>query len=103
MESTEPKILIGAGITEGLDLKDDLARFAVLAKIAWPSLEDVATARKCEEDPDWFAYQAARQVMQAAGRVCRGPNDFGATYIVDSSFARIPKEMFLKWFTDAWV
>ena len=101
MEAKEPKILVGAGITEGLDLKGDLARFGILAKIAWPNLGDIAVARKAEENPDWMSWQAARTTMQACGRVCRGPDDYGATYILDSSVRRIPDTMWLGWFREA--
>jgi Rad3-related DNA helicase len=94
-------IFIGAGVTEGLDLKHDLARFNVIAKIPWASLVDPVVARKSEEDPMIYSWWAARSVMQAAGRVSRSADDYGQTWILDSSFNRIPKEQLLQWFTDA--
>jgi Rad3-related DNA helicase len=101
IESTGNDILVAAGMTEGLDLKDDLARFNIIAKILWPSLEDPIYQRMLEERPDNYAWIAARSVMQAAGRVCRGPEDYGLTLILDSSYKRIPRHTWLRWYLDA--
>lgn len=94
------KILIGCGMCEGIDLKYDLARWAIVAKIPWKSLADPVVARKAEEDPDWYLWQAARDVMQSCGRICRAADDFGCTYVIDASFQRIPKRLLLRWFLD---
>lgn len=95
------KILFGCGLQEGLDLKDDLARFNIIAKINWPSLEAPENARLLENNPEHYAWLAARSVMQAAGRVCRNEMDYGETYILDSSFKRIPEHLWLPYFREA--
>lgn len=99
--ASENAIFVGCGVTEGLDLKDDLARFNIIGKIPWASLMDPVIARRAEEDPLLYSWWAARAVMQAAGRVCRGATDYGETYILDSSFKRIPESHWLPWFKEA--
>jgi Rad3-related DNA helicase len=98
---SENAIFIGCGVSEGLDLKDDLARFGVVCKIPWGSLADPVTARKAEGDPDWYTWKAATSVMQACGRVCRSATDYGEMYILDSSYKRIPEKHWLGWFKEA--
>lgn len=101
--STEDnRVLIAAGMCEGLDLVGDLCRFQIIAKIPWPSMYDAVVARKAEEDPQWYAWQAAVLTMQAAGRTCRTPDDFGVTYIIDKSFDRLRRSgVLLPWFLDS--
>lgn len=94
-------IFIGCGVTEGLDLKDDLARFNVIGKIPWANLTDPAIARRAEESPAMYEWWAARSVMQAAGRVCRSATDYGETWILDSSFKKIDEIHWLPWFKEA--
>lgn len=103
-QAQESVVMLASGLEEGIDLKEDLARWQVLTKVPFMSLGEVAVKHRCETDPEWYAWEAAKLVQQAAGRVCRGPEDFGATYVLDSNFnrqmSRFP-HLFFKWFKDA--
>jgi ATP-dependent DNA helicase DinG len=81
--STEPTILCGPGFIEGIDLKDDLARFNIIMKLPFMSLGDPLTKRKSEEFPEWYALQAALSLIQAMGRPVRSKTDWAITYILD--------------------
>lgn len=82
-ESREPLILCGPGFTEGLDLKDDLARFNLIMKLPFLSLADPLIKRKAEEHPKWYTLQMLLALIQAIGRIIRSPTDTGTTYILD--------------------
>lgn len=86
-------VIISPSIAEGVDLKDDLARFQIILKIPFGSLGDLWIKAKLNRSNDWYSNQAAVIVQQMIGRVCRTPEDFGATYILDSNFERIKKLM----------
>jgi Rad3-related DNA helicase len=80
------RILVGSGLTEGVDLAGDRARWQVITKVPFPNLGEPAVALKVQQDPEWYDWSAIKTILQAVGRVCRGPDDFGVTYIVDSQF-----------------
>ena len=86
---TGDKILMAAGMGEGLDLKGPEFAWQIIAKIAWPSLSDVAIRKKAEGSQSWYTWQALKALLQAYGRICRGPTDIGVTYILDSSMERL--------------
>ena len=81
-----PMILISPSVTEGLDLKDDLARFAIFAKVPYPFLGDAWVKRRMELSDEWYQRQAMINIIQGGGRVVRTPDDWGNTYILDESF-----------------
>lgn len=81
-----PTILVSPSITEGLDLKDDLGRFAIFAKVPYPSITDAWVKRRMEISGDWYRRQTLIEMIQGSGRVCRTPDDWGVTYILDESF-----------------
>lgn len=96
------KILVASGMYEGLDLPEDLGRWQVIAKIPWPSLGDPSVAYKAKEDEEWYEWQTLKDVIQACGRICRTPQDWGVSYILDGSFARLEKSVLVpKWFREA--
>jgi len=84
--SSEPTVLCGPGFMEGLDLKNELARFNILMKMPYMSLADPLIKRKAEEFPEWYSLQTALALIQAIGRVVRSKDDWAVTYILDSLF-----------------
>lgn len=82
-------ILIASGMTEGLDLAGEKARWQVIGKVPWPSLADPVIKEWSERDPDSYVWETLKQIIQAGGRVCRGPEDFGATHIFDNDIIRL--------------
>lgn len=98
------RILIACGMYEGIDLPEDLGRWQVISKIPWGSLANPAIVHMTEKDPESYLWETIKTTIQACGRICRTPTDFGITYILDKSFRRIVEEgsyMLPEWFTDA--
>ena len=86
IQSDEPKVLVTPSMTEGIDLKDDLARFIVIVKMPYMFLGDKQIRRKMELDQDWYNWKTALSLVQAAGRGVRHKDDFCTIYIMDSQF-----------------
>lgn len=103
MDPSSGAVLMACGMYEGLDLIHDLGRWQIISKVPWPSLADPAIAHKAEEDPEWYEWEALKMVIQAAGRICRSPDDFGETVITDSSFFRINESLYPNFFKEALV
>lgn len=99
--SESGRILLASGMYEGLDLVGDLARWQVIAKVPWPHLGEPAWKWLSESDPERYGWEALKLVVQAYGRVCRGPTDFGETYILDRSFSRLDLGLAPSWFREA--
>lgn len=105
-EFTESKdgVLMACGLQEGIDLPYDAARWQAIAKVPWPSLGEPAVKHMAEQDDKWYAWETVRQILQACGRVCRAPDDFGITYVLDETFDRLYKqnlELFPQWWREA--
>jgi len=100
-----PSILISPSITEGLDLYDDLARFAIFAKVPFGYLGDQWIKRRMQMSTEWYQRRALIDVIQGGGRVVRSKEDWGVVYILDQSWGylynmthnRIPQ-----WWKDAY-
>jgi Rad3-related DNA helicase len=104
LTATEPYVLMAAGMTEGVDLSGDKGRWQLITKIPFLSLADPAIDHKRMQRPDWYAWQAILSLLQASGRICRGPLDKGATVILDASFYTLwnkHRNMFPAWFQEA--
>lgn len=87
-QSKEPTVLVSPSFTEGLDLKDDLARFGVLLKVPFPAMDDYAK-RMMSIFPTWYNSVTATTVCQAYGRQVRTETDWARFYILDGMFLRI--------------
>lgn len=101
---SEGRILVACGMFEGIDLPEDLGRWQVIIKCPWKSLGDAAIKYKAEKDPDWYNWETLKDLIQASGRICRTPTDYGTTYILDSSVHRLLEQsshLLPKWFEEA--
>jgi Rad3-related DNA helicase len=79
-------VICAVAMTEGLDLRDDDARFCIFAKIPWPDLSDPYTRERKQRSEGWYENVTALAVVQGSGRVVRSETDHGDTFIFDSSF-----------------
>lgn len=86
------KVLVASGLYEGIDLAGDAGRWQAIAKVPWPSLGDSLISTLAEEDSEWYNWQVWKLLLQACGRICRTPDDFGVTYILDKTFERLYRE-----------
>ncbi|MGM0606515.1 MAG: helicase C-terminal domain-containing protein, partial [Halobacteriota archaeon] len=81
-----PDVFVSVKMEEALDLRGELARWQVLCKAPYLNTNDSRVARRLEEGQwAWYHRAALRTVIQACGRVVRAPDDYGATYLADSS------------------
>ena len=101
--SPEPLVLLASGLEEGIDLPYDAGRWQVICKVPYLSLAEPAIKYRADEDPEWYNWEAAKKIEQAAGRICRAPDDYGETFILDSSFSRIRSGSLHAWFKEALV
>jgi hypothetical protein len=102
--SEEPLILVASGMSEGIDLPYDAGRWQVITKIQYPSLADNLMAYYKDKEKDHYAWLTIRTLVQQCGRICRGPDDYGITYILDTCFENLYKfnrNLFPKYFSDS--
>ncbi|WP_137284251.1 helicase C-terminal domain-containing protein [Halorussus salinisoli] len=84
------EVFLSVKMEEALDLKGDLARWQVLCKAPFLNTNDSRVAHRLEEGQwAWYYRAALRTVIQACGRVVRSPDDYGATYLADSSLLQV--------------
>lgn len=87
LKRNKNKILMGPSLLEGLDLKDDFARFQIFAKVPYLSLGDRFVKTKMNINPGWYRWKAVLNILQGTGRIVRNENDWGITYILDGSLS----------------
>ena len=96
-------VLVSPSMMEGVDLKDDLARFQVLLKLPFSSLDDY-TRKLMGIFPNYYENLTITSIVQAYGRAVRSEDDHARFYILDGSINRLlgqHKQLFSKYFTEA--
>ena len=99
------KILVGCGMTTGISLDYDKCKWQAIANLPFPNTKDKAVRANMQRRPESFYWSTIRHVLQATGRVCRTPTDYGVTFCLDSRFEKVYNEhnkMFPKWFRSAY-
>lgn len=97
-------ILVSPSVTEGLDLKDDLGRFAIFLKVPYPSMGDPWVKARMEADRSWYSWQVAKTIIQGCGRVVRSRKDWGFSIFLDGgfqSFIQREGKLFPDWFIES--
>lgn len=84
-------VLVASGLYEGVDLPYDAARWQLIAKVPYLSLNDPTIKLKQQHDPHWYAWETIKRLLQAYGRIVRAPDDYGVTYIMDTAFGSLFK------------
>lgn len=85
-------IFVGCGLEEGIDLKGIDYGWQVIAKAQYASLAEPALRYQAENKPKEYVWDALRKCAQSCGRICRSPDDYGETYLVDSTFKKLFKQ-----------
>lgn len=101
----KPAVLISPSSTEGLDLKEDLGRFAIFAKVPFGFLGDKWIKTRMDMSQQWYMRRALTDIIQGGGRVVRSNTDSGNVYILDESFAYLYTQsyhMIPKWWKDSY-
>jgi Rad3-related DNA helicase len=104
ISSDQPKVLIASGVSEGVDLKENLCRFQILAKIVFPSSSDPHMKNLSVRDSEMYKWLTIKNVVQSCGRSTRTPTDFSEIYILDSTFVNFygfNKNLFPNYFRDS--
>ena len=99
--ASPPAVLVSPSVDVGEDFADDQARWQAIAKVPYPPRGDQWVKAKQAMDPNWYDEQAVRGLVQAAGRIARGPEDWGTTYILDEQFEKLyerRRDSFPDWF-----
>lgn len=81
----EDGVLLSSSLWEGVDLKDDLSRFQIIAKVPYPNLSEKRTKIKMQKFPLWYKSQTITKLLQGFGRSIRSEDDWAVTYVLDSA------------------
>lgn len=82
-------ILASPTIYEGIDFKDDLARFQIIIKVPYDSLTDPLKKYTMKYNPKKYSKEAVIKLVQAYGRGTRHEEDYCQTFILDANFESI--------------
>lgn len=86
-ESREPLVLVSPSVGTGWDFPGDAASFQIIGKIPYPDTRSPVMKMRTELDDRYSSAVAAQEMVQMAGRIIRGPEDRGETFIIDGNFA----------------
>jgi ATP-dependent DNA helicase DinG len=104
MRTTDPRVFISPVCSQGIDFKDDRARFQIIVRVPYPNTNDPFLAHKVKTDFPWFNYQALITFGQQIGRINRSESDFGVTILLDERFIKFlsrNKKQFPMWVKEA--
>ena len=92
------RFLLASGLSEGIDLKGDIARINIICKLQFPYLGDPYVKYRmnpanCKDGPLWYLSEALTHLMQAAGRTTRGADDYSITYLLDPGIYRVVEKI----------
>jgi Rad3-related DNA helicase len=79
----ENSVIMGPSLLEGLDLKNDISRFQVFAKVPYPSLGDKFVRAKMKHSQRWYTWKTVTGILQGTGRSIRDEKDWAITYFLD--------------------
>ena len=86
-------VLVGAGMSTGIDLKDDLVRLQIIPRIVKGTGEVLEKYRALPNGWNKDSLRIAGGVLQTIGRGCRNPNDFCVTLCYDTYFLQLYNKM----------
>ena len=78
-------VILSSSLWEGVDLKDDLSRFQIIAKVPYPNYTEKRTRAKMEKFPSWYTSQTLTKLLQGFGRSIRSEDDWADTFILDAA------------------
>ncbi len=83
--SDQRGVLLSSSLWEGVDLKDDLSRFQIIAKVPYPNYKEKRTKAKMDKFPLWYTSQTLIKLLQGFGRSIRSETDWARTYVLDTA------------------
>lgn len=97
-------VIVAPAMHEGLDLKGDLSRFQIIAKMPWPNMQDRVIKMRMDRDAAWYSWLCALKIVQSYGRSIRSKDDWATTYLLDAGFESFmwrSAKMLPDWFHEA--
>jgi ATP-dependent DNA helicase DinG len=91
IKAKTPKIMVSPSMMSGVDLKDDLSRFAIILKIPYPNISSNKIKARQRTNRDWYEWKTVVDLIQAYGRTIRSTDDYSDSFILDSSLSDIMK------------
>ena len=79
-------VFVGSGMAEGIDLKYAAGHFQIITKIPFKSLVSPSYRFLAANKPRDYIWLTSKDLLQASGRICRTPDDYGETHILDSDY-----------------
>lgn len=84
--SEDHNVFISPICGQGIDFKDDRARFQIIIRVPYPNRADTFCAYQYDHHIDWINYQTLVTLGQQLGRINRHEKDMGTTFLIDSRF-----------------
>lgn len=97
-------VLVSPSVTTGYDFPADLCRFQIFGKVPFPDTSDPIVTARQQVDPEYGAYLAMQNWVQAAGRGMRSEDDYCEGFMIDSQalwFIGKHKDLAPSWFLRA--
>lgn len=82
----EPKVFVSPICQQGVDFKDDRARFQIVTTVPYLNVGDKVVSKMMQKNPQWYNLKTLVVFGQMLGRPVRSEQDFGVTYLMDSRF-----------------
>jgi Rad3-related DNA helicase len=104
VKSKRPVVMVSPSMMSGVDLKDDLSRFAIILKIPYPNISSNKIKNRQKSNKEWYNFMTVSTLIQMYGRTIRSVDDYSDTFILDESFSNILKynsKYLPKYFTNA--
>lgn len=82
-------VLLSSSLWEGVDLKDELSRFQIIAKVPYPNYTEKRIKAKMDKFPLWYTSQTLTKILQGFGRSIRSEKDWAKTYVLDKAINNV--------------
>lgn len=103
-QESNKSLIVSPSMMEGVDLKDDMARYNILLKVPYPQRDSRTEYILNETDYGWPEYfsRTAVRVAQAYGRTTRSAEDWSTFYVLDEDYNKLKKRaQFPEWLLEA--
>lgn len=103
-DSTGPRVFVSPVCQQGVDFKDDRARFQCILRVPYLNTGDPFVNHMVKTNFNWYNYQALIIFGQQTGRINRNEKDFGATFLMDERFNQFVAKnsrLLPKWLKDS--
>ncbi len=87
------RVFLSPICAQGVDFKDDRARFQLILRTPYPNITDPYARHKLNTDSAWMNSQAYITFGQQLGRPVRSESDYAITVLMDSRFPRFIRQI----------